>query len=136
MVLMTIIHALILGIVQGVAEMLPISSSAHLVLVPWFLNFPDPGLAFDVALHLGTLVAVLVYFWHDWIELLLAFIGILKTRKIETFQQKLILFLLVASIPGAVFGYLLESKAETVFRNPLLVAFMLTILGIVLLIGN
>ncbi|HEY8602627.1 MAG TPA: undecaprenyl-diphosphate phosphatase, partial [Thermomicrobiales bacterium] len=57
--------AVILGIVQGVAELLPISSSAHLVLVPWFFGWPDPGLTFDVALHIGTLAAVLIYFWGD-----------------------------------------------------------------------
>lgn len=133
---MTIIQALVLGLVQGLAEMLPISSSAHLVLFPWFFHFPDPGLAFDVALHLGTLVAILGYFWRDWLALLNAFIQILKTRKIETFEQKLIGFLIVASVPGAIFGYLLEGQAQTIFRSPLLIAFALALLGAVLLYAD
>ena len=57
-----------LGLIQGLSEFLPISSSAHLILAPWFFGWPDPGLTFDVALHVGTLVAVAVYFWRDWIQ--------------------------------------------------------------------
>lgn len=133
---MTIFHALILGIVQGLGEMLPISSSAHLVLLPWFFNFPDPGLAFDVALHLGTLLAILIYFWKDWWQIFESLLKLAKTRKVETFEQRLAGFLIIASVPGAIFGYLLESKAETVFRAPILVATMLVVFGIVLLIAD
>jgi len=64
------LQALVLGIAQGLTEFLPISSSAHLILIPWLLGWKDPGLTFDVALHLGTLVAVLGYFWRDWLDLL------------------------------------------------------------------
>src|SRR4051812_6925810 len=64
--------AVTLGLVQGLSEFLPISSSAHLILAPWFLGWPDPGLTFDVALHVGTLAAVAAYFWRDWIQLLRA----------------------------------------------------------------
>jgi undecaprenyl-diphosphatase len=131
---MTILQALILGIVQGLAEMLPISSSAHLVLLPWFFHFPDPGLAFDVALHLGTLLGILLFFWKDWLKIFTDFLKLIRTRKVETFEQKLSGFLVLASIPGAVFGYLLESKAETVFRNPLLIAGTLVFMGVVLVI--
>src|SRR6266851_4120391 len=69
---MSVLQAIVLGIVQGLAEFLPISSSAHLILVPWLFGWQDPGLAFDVALHWGTLVAVLAVFWRDWIRLIRA----------------------------------------------------------------
>src|SRR5216683_2976588 len=69
---MSIAQAIVLGVVQGLSEFLPISSSAHLILVPWLFGWQDPGLAFDVALHWGTLVAVLVVFWRDWIKLIRA----------------------------------------------------------------
>jgi undecaprenyl-diphosphatase len=71
-------EAIVLGIVQGLTEFLPVSSSAHLVVVPWLLGWPAPGLAFDAALHLGTLTAVLVYFWRDLLGMALAFPGALR----------------------------------------------------------
>src|SRR5690349_18904446 len=64
--------AVTLGLLQGLSEFLPISSSAHLILAPWFFGWPDPGLTFDVALHVGTLIAVAIYFWRDWLALLRA----------------------------------------------------------------
>ena len=67
---MEIFHAAVLGVVQGLAEFLPISSSAHLVLVPWAFKWEDLGPTFDVALHLGTLFAIIIYFWKDWLEIL------------------------------------------------------------------
>jgi len=66
---MTIFHSIFLGLIQGAAEFLPISSSAHLILAPRLLHFPDPGLSFDVALHAGTLVAIILYFYKDWINI-------------------------------------------------------------------
>ena len=77
---MNYLHAAILGLVQGLGEFLPISSSAHLVLVPWLFKWNYQGLEYDVALHWGTLVAVCVYFWKDWVELLKA--GFSKTRNV------------------------------------------------------
>jgi undecaprenyl-diphosphatase len=133
---MNITQALIFGLIQGFAEMLPISSSAHLILFPWFFNFPDPGLTFDVALHLGTLFAILGFFWEDWLKIIKDLLLILKTRKIETFEQKMAGFLLLASIPGAIFGVLLDDAAETIFRNPLLIALSLTTLGVLLMYAD
>ncbi len=128
---MTIWQAVVLGLVQGLGEFLPISSSAHLVLVPWIFRWPDPGLTFDVALHLGTLVAVVAFFWRDWLNLIAgAFRG---SRKVE---GRLFWYLVLASIPGAVFGFLLETKAETVFRAPALIATMLIILGVILYLAD
>ena len=80
---MTIFQAIIFGLVQGLTEFLPISSTAHLILLPWFMGWPDPGLAFDVALHLGTLVALLVYFRAEWLVMIASAFGILRGRTQE-----------------------------------------------------
>jgi undecaprenyl-diphosphatase len=124
---LTFLQAILLGLVQGLGEFLPISSSAHLVLVPWLFRWPDPGLTFDIALHIGTLVAVTIYFWRDWITLLIQGLGNPKSR-----EGRLFWYLVAASIPGAAAGFFLETKAETVFREPLLIASMLILMGILL----
>ncbi|HHW29344.1 MAG TPA: undecaprenyl-diphosphatase UppP [Syntrophomonadaceae bacterium] len=124
---MTIWQAVVMGIVQGLGEFLPISSSAHLVLVPWLFKWHDPGLTFDIALHIGTLIAVIAYFWRDWVKLIMgAFQGT------KTVEGRLFWYLVLATIPGAIMGLLLEEKAETVFRNPILIAVMLIVLGVIL----
>jgi undecaprenyl-diphosphatase len=124
---MDIIQAVVLGLVQGLGEFLPISSSAHLVLVPWLMKWVDPGLTFDIALHVGTLIAVVLYFWKDWLKLLSK--GITQPKERE---GKLFWYLVLATIPGAAIGFLLENIAETIFRNPVLIACMLILLGIIL----
>lgn len=126
---MDMIQAVILGLVQGVGEFLPISSSAHLVLVPWLANWMYSGLTFDIALHVGTLIAVVIYFWRDWLNLLHK--GFTRSQERE---GKLFWYLVLATIPGALIGYLLEDIAETVFRNPVLIAVMLIVLGVILYI--
>ena len=113
-----LIQSTVLGIVQGLTEFLPISSSAHLILIPHFLGWEDQGLAFDVALHLGTLLAVLAYFWRDFVDMI-----VLPTHR------KTLLFLIVATIPGAILGLLFEHKVETTFRSPALIGAALIILG-------
>ncbi|MCL5292045.1 MAG: undecaprenyl-diphosphatase UppP [Actinobacteria bacterium] len=129
---MTIIQAIFLGVVQGLAEFLPISSSGHLVLVPWLFKFPDPGLAFDAALHLGTALAVLAFFWEDFARLIPAFIKSIASRSARTVDEKFAWYLVAGSIPGGFLGVLLEKKAETIFRTPLLVAAVLAVMGVVL----
>lgn len=124
---MPILEAAVLGIVQGVGEFLPISSSAHLVLVPWLMGWRYAGLTFDVALHVGTLLAVVCYFWRDWLALLSA-----GLRRAPTVEGRLFWYIVAATIPGALFGYFLEEQAETVFREPLLIGIMLVTMGIVL----
>jgi len=124
---LTVWQAAVLGVVQGLGEFLPISSTAHLALVPWIMGWPDPGLAFDVALHLGTLAAVLGFFWRDWVVLLRD--GLTGRR---TPQGRLFWLLVLATVPGAAFGYLLEDLAATVFRAPWLIALMLIVMGLVL----
>lgn len=132
----TIFQALVLGLLQGLAEFLPISSSAHLAIAPWLFHWPDPGLSFDVALHFGTLIAVIWYFRGEWLALLRAAWEIIVTRKIVTAEQKRAAFLIVATIPGGIFGLLLEKKAETAFRNPALIATALIVLGILLWLAD
>ena len=125
---MTIFQAFILGLAQALGEFLPISSSAHLIIIPWLFKWHDPGLTFDVALHVGTLCAVIAFFWKDWWILLRHGLGTgLKTR-----EGKMFWWLVIATIPGALSGALLETKAETIFRSPMIMGPMLIIMGIIL----
>ncbi len=118
------IQALLLGILQGLTEFLPVSSSAHLILLPWFFRWNNPlvdSLTFDVALHAGTLLAILWYFWRDWVELVGGFFRILARRRVEDFQERLIVYIILSTIPAAVAGFLLEKMIEGSFRNPALI---------------
>jgi undecaprenyl-diphosphatase len=132
----TTFQAVILGLIQGLTEFLPISSSAHLSLAPVFFGWKDPGLAFDVALHFGTLIAVLWYFRKQWLELIAATGALVTTRRIDTIEKKRVMFLILATIPGAIGGLLLEEKAETVFRAPALTACTLIVMGIILWLAD
>ena len=129
---MTIFQALVLGIVQGLTEFLPISSSGHLFLAPWLLGWGDSGLSFDVSLHLGTLIAVIWYFNQQWKQLAVAAWSIARTRRVETPEEKRVVFLILATIPGAIGGLLLEDYAETVFRSATLIATNLAVFGVLL----
>ena len=146
---MEIIQSIILGIIQGITEFLPISSSGHLILIPNFFGWQDQGLAFDVALHWGTLIAVVIYFRKDWIRI----IGnsyllnrlknykyqITNTKQIQNLDDEakntqysilntkylkkdLLFIIIIATIPGVIAGLLLNTYAETVFRNPLIIS--------------
>jgi len=98
---------------------MPVSSSAHLIIVPWLFGWDDPGLAYDVALHLGTLAALLWYFRTDWVRLVRAGIASIKERKIGSdSDRRLAWFLVIATIPGAVVGLLAEGKIEDLFHQP------------------
>ena len=119
---MDILQAVFLGIVQGVTEVLPISSSGHLILIPWVFNFSDPGLFFDVALHIGTLFAVVFFFYQDILQLARGGINIIIKKDPSDTHQKLFLFLLLATIPGVIAGVFLDKYAESIFRNPILIA--------------
>jgi undecaprenyl-diphosphatase len=125
-------HALVLGMLQGLAEFLPISSSAHLALAPWLFHWPDPGLGFDVALHFGTLLAVLWFFRAEWIALLGAAKNIVVQRGAKTVEERRVGFLILATIPGAIAGLALEKQAESTFRDPRLIAVTLMLMGGVL----
>jgi undecaprenyl-diphosphatase len=128
--MITAFQALILGMVQGLTEFLPVSSSAHLVLVPWLFGWDDPGLAFDVALHLGSLLALLVYYWRRWLAMALSVV------RPDRSSRRLLLLLVIASVPGAIIGLLFEKQAETIFRSPLLIASTLALMGLVLWIAD
>lgn len=131
---MNLIEAIILGIVQGAGEFLPISSSGHLIAVPWLLGYEEHSLAFDVALHLGTLVAVAGALIGDWVRMIGGAFTSLRTQgnPFASEDGRRLGFLAVASIPGGVFGLLLNDLAESAFRNPLLVALTMTLMGLVL----
>jgi undecaprenyl-diphosphatase len=129
---LTVFQSFVLGALQGLAEFLPISSSAHLALAPWAFGWPEPGLAFDVALHVGSLAALLWYFRAEWIALVRAAISIVATRRVETVEQRRVILLIFATIPGGIAGLLLEKKAETAFRAPALTAAALIVMGALL----
>lgn len=122
---MSLFQAIILAIVQGLTEFLPISSTAHLVLFPWLLHWPDPGQEFDVALHAGTLLAVLTFFIRDWMELTIAGLGFNYRGRGENSVQhnrKLFWYLVAATIPGGIAGFLFEHKIEQHLRQPVYIA--------------
>lgn len=129
---MSVFQAFVLGIIQGLAEFLPISSSAHLALTPWLLGWPQPGLAFDTSLHLGTLVAVLWYFQEEWRRLIASAWEMVQTRQVTTESHRRVLYLIIATIPGGIAGLLLEDLAETTFRAPVITGIALIALGLLL----
>ena len=132
---MELLQAIILGLVQGLGEFLPISSTAHLILVPHFFGWQDPGLAYDVALHLGTLIAVVSFFGKDWLNIFkLAFENNsnIQFDQKNDFNKKTLWLLALATIPGVLAGYFLEAKAETIFRSPLVIAGTLFLAGLIL----
>jgi undecaprenyl-diphosphatase len=131
---MPIWQAIILGVIQGLAEFLPISSSAHLIAVPWAFGWSDDGgVAFDVALHWGTLAAVLWVFWRDWLRLIGAGLRSLVERRIgQDPDRRLFWALVIASVPGAVLGKLLNKLAEDRLRSPLLIAGTMAVMGVLL----
>lgn len=145
---MDIFQSIILGIIQGAGEFLPISSSGHLIIIPKILGWPDQGLAFDVALHFGTLLAILIYFWNDWKEIFaksyfmqeLSRIFIDRKREFFDFnklKKDLLVIIVVATIPGAVVGLLLENHAENFFRkDPLLIGFAFLVGAMLLFFGE
>ncbi len=132
---MIIFEAIILGIVQGFTEFLPISSSAHLIVLPWMFGWQGTlvdSLNFDVALHAGTLVAILAFFWKDWIELLRKFFSGLGDGSWKTGEGRLVWFIVLATIPAGVLGIKYEHVVEESFRNPLLIAASLGFFSIVM----
>ena len=120
--LITILEAILLGIIQGATEFIPISSSAHLIIVPWLFGWSNPALSslpFDVALHMGTLLAVLVYFANDWICLIRAwFASIIERRVGKDPDRRLAWFVVLGTLPGVLVGFLAQSKIEELFHTP------------------
>ena len=133
---MEIIKTIILGIVQGIGEFLPISSSAHLILVPYLFNWEASSMAYDIALHFGTLAAVLVIFFKDWWNLFLGAVNKITKGK-DSFDNKMFWYMVLATIPGAVLGFLLDDVVENIFRtNIALIATSLAVMGILIYLGD
>jgi undecaprenyl-diphosphatase len=133
----SILQAIILGLVQGITEFAPVSSSGHLILVPWMLGWhivDDPALnkSFDVALHMGTFVGAVIYFRHDLWVYIKAFVASCRARAIRTHDERLAWALVVGTIPGMIAGATLESVIEDKLGQPWLIAVMLAVFGVVL----
>lgn len=131
-----IIQTIILGIIQGLTEFLPISSSGHLILVRELFHFPDPGKVFDVILHMGTLIALVIYFWNDLTEIVKSFIK--SVRKGKFYGDKdvnFFWFLVISTIPGGLLGFIFKDKLEGI-RNVYLISVLLIVFGILLLVSD
>lgn len=130
---MNITWAFFLGAIQGITEILPISSSAHLIIVPKFFSMPDQGLSFDVALHLGSLLAIIIAFKNEWFEILNSSLELAKKKfKKPSQKEKLIYFLIVGTIPAAIVGYFLNDLAESALRSPYIIVGTLVFYGALL----
>ncbi len=133
---MVLYQAVILALVQALTEFLPISSTAHLILFPWLLGWPEPGLAFDVALHTGTLVAVFLYFLPTWLELGLAGIGFHYPRDASHtrvgMNRRLFWYLVLGTFPAGVAGWLFHHQIEDALRKPIPIGVMLIGVGLLM----
>jgi undecaprenyl-diphosphatase len=122
-------QAVVLGLVQGLGEFLPISSSAHLIITPWIFGWNEgvaDTLTFDVALHVGTLLALIGFFWRDWIDLLMS------AHKPSSPNGRLFWMIVIASVPAGIIGLLLDELAGNLFRSPWVIVFTLSIMGVLL----
>ena len=127
---MEIYQAIILGIVQGLTELLPISSSAHLALIPTIFNWNIPD-SFDIALHFGTLLAIGIFFFKDWIDLIIG--GYKKViKKEDSVNGRMFWYIVAATIPGGIIGFILDKYAEEILTKPLIIAIALIVMGIIL----
>ncbi|MBS1823839.1 MAG: undecaprenyl-diphosphatase UppP [Acidobacteria bacterium] len=130
---MSIIEAAVLAIIQGLTEFLPISSSAHLALAPWLFGWKDQGLTFDIALHFGTLLAVLIYFFRDWLQITAQAFNIpYRPDPSLAVNKNLLWWMAAATIPVGVAGLTLENYAETALRGPWSIGFMLIAVGLLM----
>lgn len=128
----TIFRAIILGAVQGLTELLPISSSAHLFIIPWIFGWGEIG-DFDVALHFGTLLAIGIFFFKDWIKLIKGgYDQVVKKKK--TFEGKMFWYIVFATIPGGIIGYLLDHYCSDILTRPEIIGCALIFMGIILYI--
>lgn len=136
--MLELIQAIILGIVQGLTEFLPVSSSGHLLLGQFFLGLNQNrfGLSFDVALHMGTLVAIISYFWRDLIRMAHAFLRSFTHRDLDDPDQRLAYLVITSTVPAALIGFLFEGFFEGAARSPWVVVFNLVLVGILFIVGE
>jgi undecaprenyl-diphosphatase len=128
---MPLLQAIVFGIIQGLTEFLPVSSTAHLIVIPALLGWQDPGLAFDIALHVGTLAAVLLYFFRDWLQIIGQGIGLNWGTDPDLKRNPKLLWLLVAgTIPAGVVGLLFQKEADTTLRNLYVIATTAILIGL------
>ncbi len=133
LIFMPLLEVIVLGLVQGLTEFLPVSSTAHLALVPWLFGWPDPGLGFDIALHVGTLAAILIYFYRDWAQIVAQGFGLRMEGDPALKRNRMLLWLIAAAtIPVGLFGYIFKTQAETTWRNPNVIAAMMIGVGVIL----
>ncbi|MFH0839423.1 MAG: undecaprenyl-diphosphatase UppP [Candidatus Omnitrophota bacterium] len=132
-----LIHSIILGLVQGLTEFLPISSSAHLIALPWFMGWKEHSMAIDVSLHLATFFAVMFYFRNDWIKILREGALSIKEKTLAgPLERKLFWYIIVATVPAVLVALMAGEKIEEYFRNPVSVAVMLGFFGLVLYLAD
>lgn len=134
---MDLFQAFILGIVQGATEYIPVSSSAHLVLVPWLLGWPDAPFAFEVLVQWGTLVGVFIFFWQDiWLITKAVLLGIVQGKPLATFEAKLGWLVIIATIPAVVIGWLFKDFFESAFAVPAYAGGFLILTALLLIIAE
>lgn len=141
--LITTFQAIVLGVLQGITELFPVSSLGHTVLLPTLFRWHDivawqslpesPWLAFIVMLHVGSAIGLLIYFWRTWVDIVVAFFRTLGTRRIETSTERLAWLIIIATIPVGVLGLLLEHPLRTLFAKPLAAAIFLILNGLMLI---
>lgn len=134
---MPILQVIVLGVIQGLTEFLPVSSTAHLYLTSWLLGWQTEALDFDIMLHVGTLVALLLYFFRDWIQIIGQAFGLQIGRDNELRLNHMLLWLLViGSVPIGVVGFLFNKQAETTWRTPWVMGVMLIVIGVLMYVAE
>ena len=134
---MPLLQVIVLAIVQGLTEFLPVSSTAHLYLTSWLLGWNAEGLDFDIALHIGTLFAVLIYFFSDWVQIISQGLKLGKAQDDDLRQNpKLLWLLIIGTIPGGIAGLLLDKYAENNWRSPFVIGVMLVLVGILMWVAD
>ncbi|OQA40471.1 MAG: Undecaprenyl-diphosphatase [Chloroflexi bacterium ADurb.Bin325] len=142
---MNLIQGIILGIVQGLTEFIPVSSSGHLVLIPWALDWPAPGLLFDTMVHWGTLLAVVAYFWRDWLGVIRGFLASLTLRgpwstaaggRLAAPESRLAWGLILGTLPAVIIGVLFNEFFESLFGTPVAVAAFLFVTALILIVSE
>jgi len=133
---MSLFQAIILALVQALTEFLPVSSTAHLILFPWLLHWPDPGLAFDVALHAGTLLAVILYFFQDWIKLIACGLGMKYPASASaqevSVHRRMFWYMVIGTIPAAILGKLFHHQIEDELRKPVIIGVSLVVIALLM----